>query len=296
MQVTAPWHSTLTGTEHALVGFGIAVAGLSLIAMLIRTWLVRAEVSGRYRPAIAASLGVLTVASLSYVVIYFKFGDGYTQVGSMWRPNDGAMLAWATRYLDWAVTVPLLVVELVAVSSLHGRRIARTRAIGVGAAFLMIATGYIGGIAVHGGEDFAALVGWGIVSSAFFTVLYFLVLTTVMSSLPALPPAARPTYRAAMLLLMGTWFVYPIVFGLQGFTSGGAWATTGQLLLCAADVTAKVGFGLLLHKIAKLRTASDVNAGLETHPETLWIDGERQSSAPTPETIEHASAAPRSLR
>jgi bacteriorhodopsin len=204
---------------------------------------------------------------------------GYDAKGSSWIPNAGAVWVWSARYMDWSVTVPLLVVELVAVSSLRGAAVARTRVAGVAAAFAMIATGYLGGVAIDGGQSRSALLVWGLVSSVFFAVLYVLVIVTVLRSLPALPALARAAYRNAMILLMITWFVYPIVFGLQGATRGGAWATTGQLLLCAADVIAKVGFGLLIQKVAKLRTAFDAITGLETHPQSLWIDGERLSDA-----------------
>ena len=289
-EVVAPWAVPLTDLERSLVTYGLVVAGLALLAMLVRTWTVRSEVSGRYRPAIAASLAVLTVAFASYVLLVVSFDTGYIRQGSLWVPNDQAMTAWSARYMDWTVTVPLLVVELIAVSSLAGRAIARTRAIGVAAAVAMIATGYLGGIAVDGGENRTALLVWGLVSSVFFVVLYAVVLTTVLHSLPALPSVARPAYRNAMILLMATWFVYPVVFGLQGATSGGAWATTGQLLLCGADVVAKVGFGLLIQKVAKLRTAFDVQTGLATHPETLWVDGERHSDALYPASADPVNA------
>lgn len=277
--VVVPWAAPLTGTERALIAYGLVVVALALLAMLVRTWIVRHEVSGRYRPAIAASLSVLSVAFLSYVVLAAEFLTGYDPVGSSWVPNDEAIWAWSARYMDWSVTVPLLIVELVAVSSLRGAAVARTRTAGVFLAFAMIATGYIGGVAIDGGQDRTALLVWGLVSSVFFALLYALVLVTVLRSLPVMPSLARPVYRNAMILLMVTWFVYPIVFGLQGATSGGAWATVGQLLLCVADVVAKVGFGILIQKVAKLRTAFDVMAGLETHPESLWINGERQSDA-----------------
>jgi bacteriorhodopsin len=293
-EVVAPWAVPLTDLERSLVSYGLVVAGLALLAMLVRTWAVRTEVSGRYRPAIAASLGVLTVAFVSYVVLVVKFDIGYTRAGSMWIPNDEASWVWSARYMDWTVTVPLLVVELVAVSSLAGRAIARTRTIGVAAAVAMIATGYLGGVAIDGGRDRTALLVWGLISAVFFAVLYVVVLMTVLRSLPALPSVARPAYRNAMVLLMVTWFVYPVVFGLQGATTGGAWVATAQLLLCAADVAAKVGFGLLIQKVAKLRTAFDVQTGLDTHPETLWVDGERHSDALSPSSAEpvHADRVP----
>jgi bacteriorhodopsin len=291
-EVVAPWAVPLTGLERSLTSYGLVVAGLALLAMLVRTWTVRTEVSGRYRPAIAASLGVLSVAFLSYVLLVVSFDTGYTRQGTMWVPNEQAMWAWSARYMDWTVTVPLLVIELIAVSSLAGRAVARTRVIGVASAIAMIAAGYIGGVAVDGGENRAALLVWGLISTLFFAVLYVVVLLTVLRSMPALPTVARPAYRNAMILLMGTWFVYPIVFGLQGATSGGAWAVTGQLLLCAADVAAKVGFGLLIQRVAKLRTAFDVQAGLDTHPETLWLNGERHSDALYPAAAEPGHAEP----
>lgn len=285
-EVIAPWRATLSDLEHSLIEYGLVVAGLALLAMLVRTWVVRGEISGRFRPAIAASLGVLLVAFLSYVVLVVKFDLGYDRVGSLWVPNDDAIWTWSMRYMDWSVTVPLLIVELIAVSSLRGRQIARTRAAGVVAAFAMIAAGYLGGVAVGDGQDRTALLVWGLISSVCFATVYLLVIVTVLRSLPALPTMARPAYRNAMIVLMSTWFVYPIVFGLQGATTGGAWATAAQLLFCAADVVAKVVFGLQIQKVAKLRTAFDVQAGLEAHAETLWMDGERHSDAHAPVSVE----------
>jgi bacteriorhodopsin len=289
--VIAPWASPLTDAERALIGYGIVVAGLALLAMLIRTWVVRTEISGRYRPAMTASLGVLAVAFLSYVAVAIAFLTGYTRVGDVWTPDSHAVFAWSARYMDWAISVPLLVVELIAVSSLHGRRISRIRGAGVAAAFLMITAGYIGGVVVDGGEDRTALLLWGVISSVFFVLLYVVVLYTVLHSLPALPSLARPTYRNAMLLLMITWFVYPIVFGLQGWTQGGAWAVVGQLVLCATDVVAKVGFGVQIHRVAKLRTAFDVEAGIDTHAESLWINGERHPGVRIPVTLDASTTA-----
>jgi hypothetical protein len=52
----------------------------------------------------------------------------------------------------------------------------------------------------------------------------------------------------------------------------------------AADVVAKVLFGVLVHKVAKLRTAADVAAGEDTHPEPVWVDGVHHSDAVLPVT------------
>ena len=280
--VRAPWEAALSPAEHSLVFYALVVAGLAMFVMFVRTWTSRNEVSSRYRPALYASLGVVGAAFLSYVVLVLKFDLGYDPRGGSWHPNSDAFLSWAPRYMDWTVTVPLLVVELIAVSALVGAMARRVRAIGIAAAFLMIFTGYLGGVVIDNGESLAALWTWGIISSVFFVVLYAVVLFTVLRSLRSLPPAARPTYRNAMILLLVVWFVYPIVFGFQGYTSGGGWTTGLQLALCLADVAAKVGFGSLIHKIAKLRTAHDVSTGEDTHPESVWVSQVKGADAVTP--------------
>jgi bacteriorhodopsin len=278
----APWGEPLTDAQHTLVLYGIVVAGLALGATLLRMWATRQDVTARYRPVTVAGLQVTAVAFASYVVIAVLFLLGYDRTGALWRPNEAAMTAWSLRYMDWSVSVPLLVVELIAVSVLAGPVARRLRRVGAGAAFLMIALGYIGGVVVDGGKDPAALAAWGGVSAVFFAVLYGVVIFTVVRSLPSLPPSARTPYRSAMLVLLVVWFVYPIVFGLQGQVWGGQWTTVEQLALCAADVVAKVGYGSMLHRVARLRSASDVQAALDTHPESIWVDQRQLSNGVMP--------------
>jgi bacteriorhodopsin len=278
----APWEEPLTDAEHSLVLYGIVVAGLALGATLIWMLSTRRDVTPRHRPATLAGTQIAAVAFTSYVAIAVLVLLGYDRAGGLWRPNDLAMTAWSIRYMDWSVSVPLLVVELIAVSILTGPVARRLRLVGVSAAFLMILLGYLGGVVVDGGRNPAALATWGGISSIFFAVLYGVVIFTVVRSLPALPPSARVPYRSAMFLLLLVWFVYPIVFGLQGQVWGGQWTTVEQLALCAADVAAKVGYGALLHRVARIRSVFDVATGLDAHPESIWIDQRKLSDGLTP--------------
>lgn len=280
--LVAPWNATLSAPERSLVLYSLVVASLALAVMLLRMWSARREVSSRYRPAIYAGTGVLTAAFLSYLLLTVAFVTGYDRHGSGFVANDAAVWSWAPRYMDWSVSVPLLVVELLAVSTLVGRTAVRTRAVGVGAAFLMILLGYLGGVVVDDGTNFDALLIFGIASSVFFLVLYVVVIGTVVVSLPSLPAAARPAYRGAMLLLLVVWFVYPVVFGLQGFASGSAFAVPAHLVLSTADIVAKTGYSLLILRVAMLRTAADVAGGVDVHPEAIWVDQYRQSEPVLP--------------
>lgn len=280
--VLPPWAVPLTGVERELVLYAMGVAAFALGAMLLRQAASVRSVGDRYRPATLAGLSVVGVAFLSYLVLAATVLLGYQRRGDLWIPNAGAALSWTVRYMDWSVSVPLLVVEIIAVSAVAGATASRLRRIGVAAAFLMISTGYLGAVVVSGGSDRSALLIWGLISSVFFVVLYGVVVTVALRSLPVLPAGARRPYRSAMILLVVTWFVYPVLYGLQGAVSGGEWTTLTHLVLAATDVTAKVGFGLLLHRVARMRTAADVRAGEAMHPEAIWIDQQRVSDAAVP--------------
>lgn len=275
--VVPPWTVALTDAEHALMQFGATVVAFGLVAMLTRLVSARSEVGDRYRPAVHAGIAVTTVAFLSYVLLIVEFGVGYSRIGGLWVPGTEAVGTWSARYMDWTVTVPLLVVEVIAVSALIGAAAERARLIGVSAAVLMTVLGYLGAIVLLGDEHFGARLAVGIASASCFVVVYAVVVFAVLRSLPVLPVAARAPLRRAMVVLVVSWFVYPIVFGLQGVVSGGGWTVTEHLLLCAADLVAKVVCGLQLLRVARARTAADVVAGDDVHPESIWINQLRQS-------------------
>lgn len=279
--VVPPWATSLTDGQHALIEYGVAVAAFCLIAMLTRMWSARSEVGPRYRTAVHASVAVLTVAFLSYLLLAFELYGGYHRVHGTWVPDASAVGTWTARYMDWTVSVPLLVVEVVAVSAVIGRAAFLARLVGGAAAVLMVGFGFVGAVVVGGGTDFTALLGLGIASSVCFLVVYAVVIAVVLRSLPVVPPAARAPLTAATVLLLLVWFVYPVVYGMQGVVSGGSWTVTEHLLLSGADVIAKVVFGLLLLRVARIRTAADVLSGDDEHPESIWIDQLRQAEGTT---------------
>jgi bacteriorhodopsin len=269
VDIAAPWTVDLTDGQHSLIQYAIVVAAFALAAMLTRMWSARREVSDRYRPAIHASVAVCTVALLSYLLLAFEFQTGYRFSDGLWRPLPSASGTWSARYMDWTVSVPLLVVEIVAVSAVMGRAASRARWVGGVAAVLIVV--------IEGGTDFGALLWLGIASSVCFVVVYAVVISVVLRSLPVLPASTRAPLTAAMVVLLVVWFVYPVVYGLQGLASGGAWTTAQHVMFSVADVVAKVVFGLLLLRVARLRTASDVLSEDDVHPESIWVDQLRQS-------------------
>jgi len=272
--IRPPWTVPLTQAQHDLVLFGLVAAGLALLATLVRVRLTAQESYGRFRVASLTANAVVAIAFVSYVVIALAFVLGYRATGPadalVYTPLPVARYAWAVRYMDWVVTVPLLVIELVAISALGEPASTRTRRIGLVSAVAMISCGFLGAFVIDSGRSMLGYGLMGLAGAVWFAVLYVLFFRAMLTSLPRLPVAARSSYRSAIVLLLVTWLAYPIVYGLLGVVAGGAIAVIGQLALCAADLVAKVGFGVLVQRTAVLlsRNEEDLDPARPRRPRT----------------------------
>jgi bacteriorhodopsin len=293
--VSAPWTATLTPSEYLLTTYFLVVATLALFAGFLRAWTTQHEVGSRYRPAIVARLAVTGVATAAYLLLLISFFFGYDKTAAGYVPNSGSVMLFAVRYMDWSVTVPLLAVELVAVCAVSGIVARRTTYLAGAAAFAMIFTGFLGATilapAADGTENVGVLLLWGGISAVFWILTNVLLIGCVRRSLSTLTPESARLLSTATIVLLSGWVVYPLIYLLQVFGSGGGWTTAIQIALCTADVAVKIGFGTLIHRVAKLRTAEDVRAGDDVHPESIWISSVKQSDAGIPREVHLAAGA-----
>jgi bacteriorhodopsin len=274
---------TYTSFQWDLVFFALFVAGFALFAAMIYSIVTRSEISKKYRPAVVASGLICGVATLAYLLLILSWKAGFRLEGESFVPNPGFRFSNGFRYADWTVTVPLLCAELLAVCSLTGSRARNLRFRAMAAAFLMIVTGFIGNELNEGAKpNTSALLIWGGVSTVFYLYLYVGLFGAVRESLPTMSTPAATSLRNATILLFSVWGTYPVVYLIFAFSrSSVTWAIAAQLAFCAADILAKAGFGSLIHKVAKLRTAEDAAKGEETlpdiYPEEVYLSHEKLS-------------------
>jgi bacteriorhodopsin len=173
------------------------------------------------------------------------------------------------RYADWILTVPLLMVELVAVLRLPSAKATSLLTRLVIAAAAMIALGYPGEVIADPARWNERVIWGGLSSIPFFYILYVL-WTELTNSLDSQPPAARRLLEIARLVILVTWAVYPIAYALGGTPealaakAGTATAASGvsgangvvglQIGYAIADMTAKAGFGVLIYLIARSKS------------------------------------------
>lgn len=273
-------HLTYTEAQWDVVLAGFVLAFFTLIGTSVYLLVTRKELSARYRPSSDTGAVICLIAALSYVLLVAAWISGfvYDPERFTFSPSSSTLqFRNSYRYVDWMMTVPLLTVELLAVTTLTGLRARRTRARWMALAFLMIVTGYLGAAVFQG--EVGHLV-WGLVSTVFFVPLYVGLLRTGLRSARELGGEAGAHLRSATLMLSWTWGVYPLAYLVPFFFEDSAhWAVGRQLAFDVADVCAKVGFGFFIHSCAKLRTALDVVEGESPHPEPVYVSTEKLAEA-----------------
>jgi bacteriorhodopsin len=235
--------------------FSLAIASLGFTGVYLL--LSQRRVLERYRNALVISAMVCFIATYHYFRIFQNFKESYVTTA---QGGDGAYKLTtigfneAYRYVDWFLTVPLLLVETIAVLAL-ARSVAKpllTKL--VFASALMIGLGYPGEIATSDGTRLL----WGTLSTIPFVYLLYVLFVEVSRSLDRQPAEVRSTVGKLRIMLVGLWGVYPIaylfpVFGFDG-ASGFVARQAGYSL---ADIFAKAAFGLVIFKIARIKSEVD---------------------------------------
>lgn len=234
----------LSVTQYDIVYNLFSFTFATMFAAFIFFVLVRPQLAPQYRGAMIMSALVVAVAGYHYFRIFESWSTAYTLTGDTYIAT-GKPFNDAYRYIDWLLTVPLLVTELIFVINPRNRgRLTFTLAT---AAALMVILGYPGEIAADTGTR--AL--WGFISTIPFVYIVYTLFTGLGSAMQEQTPQVRTLISNTRLLLLATWGFYPIVYLLPILGVSGADAlVVVQVGYCIADVAAKAGYGLMIYAIA----------------------------------------------
>ncbi|WP_420596969.1 bacteriorhodopsin-like [Deinococcus sp.] len=235
-------------TVYNFFSFAIAAMGASAVFF----FLARSQVAAPYRLALLITGLVVTIAGYHYFRIFNSWEAAYVLQGTQYVPS-GEPFNDAYRYVDWLLTVPLLLLEAVAVLALPS---AQARSLAwklVLASALMIALGYPGEVG-----NMTERFWWGLASTVPFVYILYVLWVDLARSLERQPAEVRVYVRNMRLLLLASWGVYPIAYALPLLGITGASVTVGvQVGYTIADVLAKPIFGLLVFTIAMLKSQQD---------------------------------------
>ena len=226
---------------------------VSMLACTIYTLVSQQRVLAKYRNALVMSSMVTFIAGYHYLRIFDSFKHA-SEGGKVLLDGSQNSFNEAYRYVDWLLTVPLLLVEVIAVLAL-AKEVSRsliTRLVPASAA--MIALGYPGEIS----NDQNTQVLYGVLSTLPFIYILYVLFVELGKSLERQPAGVAETVGRLRLLLIATWGVYPIayIFNIVGAASASSFVTV-QVGYTVADILAKCVFGLTILKIARMKSMAE---------------------------------------
>ena len=234
---------------YAVFSFGL----VSMLATTVYTLVSQNRVLPKYRNALVMSSMVTFIAAYHYYRIFNSFSESSeNQVVNV----SGAQGSFneAYRYVDWLLTVPLLLVEVIAVLALAAA-VAKSLIMRlVPASAAMIALGYPGEIS----SDQNTQVLYGVLSTIPFLYILYVLFVELTKSLDRQPAGVAETVGRLRLLLIATWGVYPIayIFNIVGDASAESFVAI-QVGYTIADILAKCVFGLTILKIARMKSVAE---------------------------------------
>merc|ERR1712141_459115 len=205
--------------------------------------------------------GLLTfIAAYHYIRIFNSWVEAYDYRGV--EQGQGPKLTGvpfndAYRYMDWLLTVPLLLVEILLVMKLDDKTYSRKAwTLGVGSA-LMICSGYYGELVVTG-DLTPRWTCWFMSMSFFLYIVYELLVGLSAATNQEADPAIAGKIKTAQVMTVISWCTYPVVYLFPMFGINAAQAVISiQMGYCVSDVISKCGVGLVIYQISYAKSRKE---------------------------------------
>merc|ERR1712028_216910 len=244
----------------------LSFALASMMATTMFLWFRSFAVKDQYKSAVLISGLVTFIAAYHYIRIFNSWVDAYeykatTVVGGAMGDSaptlTGVPFNDAYRYMDWLLTVPLLLIEVLLVMNLPQQEYdSKAWTLGLFSA-LMIVSGYYGELFISG--DLSPRWGCWFVSMGFFLYIVYELLVGLSAATNSEPdPVIRSKISTAQVVTVISWCTYPVVYLFPMLGVNAAQAVVSiQVGYCISDIVSKCGVGLMIYQITKAKSGKD---------------------------------------
>jgi len=240
----------MTNIQYQAVYNVLSFALASMMATTMYLWMRAPALADKYRSAVIISGLVTFIAAYHYIRIFNSWVEAYHYGPTAEDPVlTGVPFNDAYRYMDWLLTVPLLLIEILLVMKLSDEEFnSKSKILGTGSA-LMIISGYYGELFVSG--DLTPRWMCFFMSMSFFLYIVYELLVGLGAATNSETDAnVRAKIQAAQMATVVSWTTYPVVylFPMLGITASKA-VVGIQIGYCVSDIISKCGVGLLIYQI-----------------------------------------------
>lgn len=238
-----------------LTEFFLLVAVFSFLGMAVFSLATKNEVAPEHRVSAVLTAIICAVAGLSYLFIHHYFHEMLEPLSQAASGSERRHIIFASylaigqyRYMDWAITTPLLLLKNVLLLKIRPSEEPRTIALLLAADFWMILAGYIGEQQLGpSGEVLAgAHYRWGFLSTLGYLVIPLILLSLYRRYAARVGREERLAYRLLGYATVTTWGVYPIGYLVPAMFPN-ADLNWVHIAFTVADVVNKVGIGVIAY-------------------------------------------------
>jgi len=256
----------MTDTQYQAVYNVLSFALASMMATTMYLWFRSFAVKAQYQSAVLISGLVTFIAAYHYIRIFnswveaYTYGAGEVVDGAMKMKNPtltGVPFNDAYRYMDWLLTVPLLLIEILLVMKLSEEEYSsKAWKLGLGSA-LMIVSGYYGELVVTG-DLTPRWVCWFVSMCFFLYIVYELLVGLAAATNSESDPVIKGKIRTAQIMTVISWCTYPVVYLFPMFGIEAATAVVSiQIGYCASDIISKCGVGIVIYQITYAKSTKE---------------------------------------
>jgi len=251
----------MTDLQYQAVYNVLSFALASMMATTVYLWFRSFAVKAQYQSAVIISGLVTFIAAYHYFRIFNSWVDAYSYESGGNATGipvvTGVPFNDAYRYMDWLLTVPLLLIEILLVMKLDEEQFnSKAWSLGVGSA-LMIVSGYYGELVVTG-DLTPRWICWGVSMVFFLYIVYELLVGLGFATSLESDSVIKGKIRLAQFMTVISWCTYPVVylFPMYGITAANA-VVGIQIGYCASDIISKCGVGLVIYQITAAKSAAE---------------------------------------
>jgi bacteriorhodopsin len=224
-------HTVLAQTDYVGISFWFVSA--ALLAATAFFFLERGTVNDKWKTS-------LTVAGLVTGIAFWH----YLYMRGMWIETGESPNVY--RYIDWLLTVPLLIVEFYLIlKAVTTVRAAIFYKLLIGSVIMLVA-GYMGEAGLA-----PVLPAFVVGMAAWLYIIYEIFAgETAKANSASGNEAAQTAYSAMKWIVTIGWVIYPAGYYLGYLTGGGVDASSLNLIYNLADFVNKILFGLVIYAAA----------------------------------------------
>ena len=257
--------------------YTILVTAYALLASFVFSWFTRTHVAPEHNTSRVLTAMICLIAAISYFLIQGYYKAYLQELEGITDPQQRDVLGRQAyyaigqlRYMDWAVTTPLLLIKTIMIMRVPPHRIKGLLTLIVLGDLFMIVTGYIGEqqIDATGQVLFGSHMLWGLISTFGYLAVIYGMWTIWSKHRQDARPIEQRAFKWMAIPIVTFWGVYPIGYILVAAVPSlnPDWI---HIAFSVADVINKAGVGVIAYLLGSYLLEQRVNVQSREYAEHI---------------------------